>query len=139
MKTLVAAEYVQAVWLGSGHNTARVDEPLDRLTAAIDQLEDDQIAQALVDVSRVDMALERVPGPRCSCVEERIEDELVQCPTLGPALVEAARHMMVQALESIRGWNLLYLNGGWVAAGVADDDHYDGAILIGQLDPLAGT
>lgn len=137
MKTLVAAEDVQAVWLGSSHNTARVDEMLDRLNTAIGGLTDQQIADALICVSRVDLALERVPGPHCSCVEERIEDELVQCPTLGPALVEAARHMMVQALESIRGWNVLGVNGGWVAAGVADDDHYTGAILIGQLDPLA--
>lgn len=136
MKNLVEADFIQAVWLGSD-STGRADEMLDRLNTAIGSLTDQQIAQALVDVSRVDLALERVPGPHCSCVEDQPEDDLVQCPTLGPALVAAARHMMVQALESIRGWNLLYVNGGWVAAGVADDNHYTGAILIGQIDPLA--
>lgn len=44
---------------------------------------------------------------------------------------------MLNACDSIREWNLLVVNGGWVAAGVADDDHYTGAILIGQIEPLA--
>lgn len=139
MKHLVEAEHVQAVWLGASGVYRTADDLITDLVAAIDQLDDDRVADALADVSRVDLALDSLTTRPCDCPDTATEDELVQCPTMKPALAAVGRQMMREACESIRGWNLLYLAGGWVAAGAADDGHYDGAILIGQIDPLAGT
>ena len=139
MKTLVEADHIQAVWLGIQDRYRHLDELVDDLAAAINRLDDHVVNTALVDTCRVDLGVERLDNAPCSCVDERPEDELVQCPAMKPALAAVGRQMMREACESIRGWNLLGVNGGWVAAGVADDGHYDGMILIGQIDPLAGT
>lgn len=137
MKTLVEAEYVQAVWLGTRDRYRHMDELVDDLAAAIDRLDDHVVNTALVDTCRVDLAVDRLDNAPCSCVDELPENDLAQCPTLAPALAEAGRQMMRQACDSIRRWNVLAVNGGWVAAGVADDAHYNGTILIGQIEPLA--
>lgn len=137
MKQLVETDQIQALWLGASGVYRSGDDLIAGLIAAIDQLDDDRVADALADVSRVDLALDRLTTRPCDCPDTATEDELVQCPTMKPALAAGGRQMMREACESIRGWNLLYLAGGWVAAGVADDAHYDGAILIGQIDPLA--
>ncbi|AVM66157.1 hypothetical protein M3C36_06540 [Dietzia cinnamea] len=139
MKTLVEADYVQAVWLGTASRYGHSDELVGGLIAAIDRLDDRAVNTALVDTCRMDLAVERLGTAPCSCVDELPENDLARCPTLAPALAEAGRAMMRQACDSIRRWNVLAVNGGWVAAGVADDNHYDGTILIGQIDPLAGT
>lgn len=139
MKTLVEADYIQAVWLGIRDRYRHLDELVDDLAAAIDRLDDHVVNTALVDTCRTDLALDRLDTVPCSCIDDRAESDLPQCPTLAAALAEAGRQMMRQACDSIRRWNVLAVNGGWVAAGVADDAHYSGAILIGQIDPMAST
>ncbi|PZT90132.1 MAG: hypothetical protein DI630_31410 [Gordonia sp. (in: high G+C Gram-positive bacteria)] len=138
MKMLVEAEYIQALWLGDARTNGDSDDLIADLIAAIRRLTDEQVTDALVHTCRMDVAVERLGTVPCACIEERPEDELGKCPTLGPALAGVGRQMMLAACESIRSWNLMSVNGGWVAAGVADDAHYTGTILIGHIEPLAG-
>ena len=136
MKHLVEAEQIQALWLGN-HHAGRTHDLVDDLAVAVGRLDDRQVLDALETTCRMDVAVDRLDSPACDCADPCAEDDLGQCPTLTPALASAGRQMMGEACESIRGWNLMFVNGGYVAAGVADDSHYTGAILIGQIEPLA--
>lgn len=137
MNMLVEAEDIQALWLGPDTQPCFTDELIPNLMSAICRLTDKQITDALAHTCRMDVALERLDAAPCACIEERPEYELGKCPTMGPALAEVGRQMMLAACEPIRAWNLMSVNKGWVAAGVADDDHYTGTILIGHIEPLA--